>query len=335
LIAPPSVALAAELGADNVELFVFSAFTLVPLAWLIGEATGHAAQHTGAGVGGFLNASFGNAPELIIALLALNQGLPEVVRASLIGSVVSNLLLVFGVTQIAGPRLGLLDRGSLLSQLGLVAVAALVFVATSLLAHPRGSVSVSASKSVVGAVTLMLAYGVVAGRNLRRHHRMPRSNPSEDAWQLRTALVTLGVATIATALVSEILVRSLQRFAHEAHLSEFFIGAVIVAIVGNAAEHGGAVVIARAGNMRLATEIPVASSAQVALVVVPVVTLLSLLSSHPLILAFGWVELAVMSGATSIAIAAAAYGRSSHRTGLLLVVAYGVAVASFLLGGSR
>src|SRR6266542_3254170 len=110
----------------DVALFAVSAAALVPLAWLIGEATDHAGRHTGPGIGGFLNASFGNAPELIIALFAVSTGLPQVVRGSLAGSVISNLLLVFGIAQIVGPNGVRIDRRSLLTQLGLCAAAVLL-----------------------------------------------------------------------------------------------------------------------------------------------------------------------------------------------------------------
>src|SRR5438445_8213051 len=126
-LAPLAAILRWGVDAGDVTVFCASAIALVPLAWLIGEATEQAAEHTGPGIGGFLNASFGNAPELIIALLAVADKLPNVVRGSLAGSVVSNLLLVLGVTMLLGPDRGELDRGSLLAQLGLVLVAVLAF----------------------------------------------------------------------------------------------------------------------------------------------------------------------------------------------------------------
>jgi Ca2+:H+ antiporter len=149
------------------------------------------------------------------------------------------------------------------------------------------------------------------------------------------ALVALGVATAATAWVSEILVHSLHSFATAVGLSEFFVAFVIVAIVGNAAEHGGAIVIAHRGKMRLASEIAISSSAQVALLVVPVVTLLALLFTHPLGLAFRWSELVAMAGAAVLVTATVWDGRLRRREGWLLVAAYGAAVLGFYLGGGR
>jgi Ca2+:H+ antiporter len=322
--------------AGDVTLFILAAAALIPLAWLIGEATEHAAEHTGAGIGGFLNASFGNAPELIVALFAVGANLPVVVRGSLSGSVISNLLLVFGITQIAGPDEARIDRRSLLVQLGLVGIAVLLFIVPSVIGYtgpPERHEVVVASIPV--AVVLLVIYGVVVGRNLLRHSQRERDEPSEDAWSLPAALLALAVATGATAWVSEILVHSLGAFAKAVGLSEFFISVVIVAIVGNAAEHGGAIVIARGGKMRLATEIAISSSAQVALLVVPAVTLLSLLFTHELALAFRWTELAAMAGAAVLATAVVWNGRTSRREGGLLVAAYVAAVALFYFVGGR
>jgi Ca2+:H+ antiporter len=336
LLAPVTVLVDRLTDAGDVTLFILAAAALIPLAWLIGESTEHAAEHTGAGIGGFLNASFGNAPELIVALFAVGANLPVVVRGSLSGSVISNLLLVFGITQIAGPDEARIDRRSLLVQLGLVGIAVLLFTVPSVIGYtgpPERHEVVMASIPV--AVVLLVIYGVVVGRNLRRHSQREREEPSEDAWSLPAALLALAVATGATAWVSEILVHSLGAFAKAVGLSEFFISVVIVAIVGNAAEHGGAIVIARGGKMRLATEIAISSSAQVALLVVPAVTLLSLLFTHELALAFRWTELVAMAGAAVLATAVVWNGRTSRREGGLLVAAYVGAVALFYFVGGR
>jgi Ca2+:H+ antiporter len=338
LLAPVTILVDKLTGAGDVPLFVLAAVALIPLAWLIGEATEQAAEHTGPGIGGFLNASFGNAPELIVALFAVGANLPVVVRGSLSGSVISNLLLVYGVTQIAGPDGARIDRRSLLAQIGLVGAAVLAFVVPVVLGYtgpPERHAVVVASVPV--AILLLLLYLGVVGRNLRRHreHAREREGPSEEAWPLTAALAALTVATGATAWVSEILVHSLHAFAAAVGLSEFFIAVVIVAIVGNAAEHGGAVLIARGGKMRLATEIAISSSAQVALLVVPVVTLLSLLFAHPLSLAFRWTELFAMAGAALVVAATVWDGRSHRKEGALLVAAYAAAVLGFLFGGGR
>jgi Ca2+:H+ antiporter len=338
LLAPVTIAVDKLTSAGDVTLFVLAALALVPLAWLIGEATEHAAEHTGPGIGGFLNASFGNAPELIVALFAVGANLPVVVLGSLAGSVVSNLLLVYGVTQIAGPDRARIDRRSLLLQLVAVGAAVVAFLLPVVLGHngppDRHAVVVA---SVAVAIVLLLLYFAVVGRNLHVHRKQERErdDPAEGTWPLPAALVALAVATGATAWVSEILVHSLGSFASAVGLSEFFVSVVIVAIVGNAAEHGGAILIARNGKMRLATEIAISSSAQVALLVVPIVTLLSLFFSHHLSLAFRWSELLAMGGAAVAAAATVWDGTSRRREGTLLVVAYVAVVVGFYFAGGQ
>jgi Ca2+:H+ antiporter len=338
LLAPATITVDKLTGAGDVALFVLAACALVPLAWLIGESTEHAAEHTGPGIGGFLNASFGNAPELIVALVALGANLPVVVLGSLSGSVISNLLLVYGITLIAGPDGARIDRRSLLLQIGLVGIAVVAFTVPAALGHtgpPDRHVVVVASISV--AIVLLVLYLAIVGRNLTVHREQAREGeePSQGAWSLTTALVVLAVTTGATAWVSEILVHSLGAFAKAVGLSEFFIAVVIVAVVGNAAEHGGAIVIARNGKMRLATEIAISSSAQVGLLVVPVVTLLSLFFTHHLALAFRWSELFVMAVSVVIAAATVWDGRARRKEGMFLVAAYVAAVVGFFISGGQ
>jgi Ca2+:H+ antiporter len=316
--------------------FVLSATALIPLAWLIGEATEHAAHHTGPGIGGFLNATFGNAPELIIALFAVADGLFEVVRGSLTGSVVGNLLLVLGFSLLFGGR-GDLDRQSSFVSLGLVALAVLLFLIPAipgLEGDPeRDSI---ARLSLIPAVVLLVVYVAVTWISLRRHRQMHVSDEpaAMRAWSLRAALLVLAVATVVTALIAEILVGALDQFARDSGLSEFFIAAVIVAIVGNAAEHGGAVVVAYRGKIKLAAEIALASSAQVAVFLIPAVTLLSWLID-PLALSFRPVEIVVLALATGITAALLAQGRSSRARGVALIAAYAGAAVAFYVAGDR
>jgi Ca2+:H+ antiporter len=327
------IALVARFGlhAGATTLFVLSAVALVPLAWVIGEATDHAAEHTGHGIGGFLNASFGNAPELIIALIAITNGLPNVVRGTIAGSVVSNILLVLGAAMIAGGD-GKVDARSLRLQLGAVVGAVLVLLIPSIPgwdgSRDRHSLFLV---TIPVAALLLCAYVWITVHNLRVHHEGKRSEPRPEAWSLRTALMLLTAATVATAFVSEVLVHSLDAFGHAVGLDEFFIAVVIVAIVGNAAEHGGAIVIARRGNTQLATEIAITSSMQVLVLVAPVVALVSWLVGRGLPLAFRPVELATMGIAAAFAAVVVWDGRSRRSEGFLLVGVYALAVVWYLL----
>jgi Ca2+:H+ antiporter len=317
---------------DETTLFVLAAAALVPLAWLIGEATEHAAEHTGPGIGGFLNASFGNAPELIIALFAVADALPGVVRGSLTGSVVSNILLVLGAAMIAGGD-GDVDARSLRWQLYAVFGAVALITIPSAFAwgggsHERHSLYLV---SLPISAVLLLAYLAITWQNLRIHRAAAREEPAEAAWSLKRSLLALGLATAATAFVSEILVHSLDHFGKAVGLNEFFIAVVIVAIVGNAAEHGGAVVVARRGNTKLATEIAITSSMQVAVFVVPAVCLLSFVVGRGLPLAFRVVEIVTMAAAALFAALVVSDGKSRRWEGFLLIAVYGGAVVWYLL----
>jgi len=320
----------------EIALFVLAAAALIPLAWIIGEATEHAAHHTGPGIGGFLNATFGNAPELIIALLAVNEGLTEVVRGSLTGSVVGNLLLVLGFSLLFGGR-GRLDRESSLTSFALVGLAVLLFLVPAIPGWDGDADRRSlAELSLPVSVVLLLIYVGVTWWSLRRHRRLHVSDESAAmaAWSLRASLAVLAAATLATAFVAETLVHSLQVFADELGISEFFVAAVIVAIVGNAAEHGGAVVVAYGGNIKLAAEIALASSAQVAVFLIPAVALLAW-AIEPLALSFRPVELGVLAGSLGFAALLLFGGHSSRGRGALLILAYVVAATAFFLAGDR
>jgi len=319
---------------ETVE-FVLAAVSLIPLAWLIGEATEHAAEHTGPGIGGFLNATFGNAPELIIALIAVNDGLTDVVRGSLSGSVIGNLLLVLGASLVAGGK-GTLDRFSSFLSLGLVAFATVVFLVPSVPAWGGDPDTDGLARlSAVISIVLLLVYVVVTWYSLRRHTAMHEASENDiDGWSLRKALVVLGAATLVTALIAEILVGSLEVFAEKVGLSEFFVSAVIVAIVGNAAEHGGAAVVAFRGKIALAAEIALASAAQVAVFLIPAVALLSWLID-PLSLSFRPVEIAALAGSVVYTTLIIFQGRSSRARGYLLLGGYAVVVVAFYVAGDR
>jgi len=334
-LAPVAIGLHYLADLSETTEFVLSALALIPLAWLIGEATEHAAEHTGPGIGGFLNATFGNAPELIIAVIAVNEGLTEVVRGSLTGSVVSNLLLVLGASLVAGGR-GALDRYSSFLAFGLLAFATVLFLIPAIPSWEgdpdRHSLAVL---SVPVSIVLLVAYVAVTWLSLRRHHALHVASDQEIVgWSLRAALVALGIATVATVFVAEILVGSLEVFAEKAGLSEFFVAAVIVAIVGNAAEHGGAVIVAFRGKIALAGEIALSSAAQVAVFLIPAVALLSWLI-EPLALSFRPVEIAALGGSVLYTTVVVYNGHSSRTRGGLLVLGYAVVVVAFLLAGDR
>src|SRR5262249_29473550 len=257
--------------------------------------------------------------------------LPNVVRASLAGSVVSNILLALGFAFLLGPDDSKLDRRSLVGQLALVAIAVVLLLIPSIPGwHGDPERHSLQMLSIVPAILLLALYVVTTTIGLRR-----ATQPSEEAsgWSLKTAIGTLSIATVATALISEVLVHSLESFAHAAHLSEFFIAIVIVAIVGNAAEHGAPCATARGGKREPATEIAISSSAQVGLLVLPVVMLLSFAFAHPLTLAFRPIELAAMGAAAVFVGYVIRDGRARRWEGAMLVSVYAVlAFIAYQLG---
>jgi len=332
-LGPVVVALNYLTDLGDTTLFVLSAIALIPLAWLIGEATEHAGEHTGPGIGGFLNATFGNAPELIIAVIAINEGLTEVVRGSLVGSVVGNLLLVLGFSLFAGGR-GEIERWSSFLSFALVGLAIGLFLIPSIASWSSGADAQNVvDLSVPVSIALLVVYAGVTIYSLRRHHVVHLSSDTEiGGWSLKAALAALAIATVVTALVAETLVGSLEVFADKVGLSDFFVAAVIVAIVGNAAEHGGAVIVAYRGKIKLAAEIALSSSAQVAVFLIPAVTLLSWLID-PLALGFRRVEVGALALSLGVVMATIWGGVSSRSRGVMLIAAYiGVATMFFVAG---
>jgi Ca2+:H+ antiporter len=335
LLGPLVVVLDRLNAVGDLTLFVLAGAALLPLAWLIGEATEHLALHTGPGIGGFLNATFGNAPELIIAIVAVADGLTEVVRASLVGSIAGNLLLVLGFTLLLG-REGSIDRRSAYTSLGQIGLATLVVMVAAVPGyHGDPDRRTLAELSIPLAALLLVVRVVVIRVALRRHRQLHTPAVREDTgWPMPTALAVLGLATLVTAFVSESLVGALQAFARSAHLSQFFVAAVVVAIVGNATEHGSAVLLARRGRVKLAVEIPLASSAQIAALLIPLITLVSW-GFEPLALSFRPVELAAMATAAALPTLVLWRGRTTRLGGAILVAAYVVFAAAFFISGDR
>jgi Ca2+:H+ antiporter len=335
LLGPLVVVLDRLDAAGQLTLFVLAGAALIPVSWLIGEATDNLARHTGPGIGGFLNATFGNAPELIIALVAVSDGLTEIVRASLVGSIAGNLLLVLGFTLLFGRR-GSVDRPSAYISLGLVGFATIVVLfAAAPGFHGDPDRRTLAELSLPLAALLLIVRVTVNRYALRRQRQL--FSPAEldpEGWSMRAALVVLGLATLVTAFVTETLVGTLRAFADRAHLSAFFVAVVIVAIIGNATEHGSAVLLARRGRVQLAVEIPLASSAQIAGLLIPLVALCSW-GFEPLALSFRPVELAAMGIAAVLPALVLCTGRTTRSGGAILLVAYTVLAVTFYLAGHR
>jgi Ca2+:H+ antiporter len=329
--------------APDTAIFFTAAIGVIPTAALMGRATEELATQSGPGIGGLLNVTFGNAPELIIALFALGKGLQEVVKASIVGSVISNCLLVLGAAMFFGGwrrEKQTFNRTVAHSQAAmlLLALVAVVMPALFELIGGNGLPKVGATRvnygskvetiSAIVSVVLLISYGAGLFFSLRTHRELfnpyrADAEDKENAWSVRRSVVVLAAAGIGVALMSELLVGSIEHAAKSVGLSQFFIGVVAVVIVGNAAEHWVAVLVALKDKMDLAVNIAVGSSAQVALFVAPILVLISfVLGPHPRALVFNGYEVTALLLAVVIANFTTQEGESNWFEGLQLLAVY-------------
>ena len=330
---------------DPLLIFITSALAIIPLAGLMGEATEKLAHHTGAGLGGLLNASFGNAAELIIAMMALREGLHDVVKASITGSILGNILLVLGASMVAGgiryerQQFNRTAAGMGSSLLLLAAVGLIVPAIFHQTAADQGDI-IEQRLSLEIAVVLFGIYVLSLFFSLKTHqHLYLGENPSigEDddrPWSKRTAMIVLALATVATGVMSEALVGALVPAAERLGMTRIFVGVILVALVGNAAEHSTAVLMARKNHMDLAIGIAVGSSLQIAMLVAPVLVFVSYVFGAPLNLIFTPFEVAAVTLSVLIVGFIAMDGESHWMEGVMLVGVYVIlAIAFFFLPG--
>jgi Ca2+:H+ antiporter len=354
----PFIALAVVLElahASATVVFVSAALGIIPTAALMGLATEELAARSGPGIGGFLNVTFGNAAELIIAIFLLAEGLQEVVKASIIGSILGNLLLVLGLSMFVG-GIGrdkqVFNRTAANAQAAMLflAVAAMLMPAIYALAVGGGLPGIddeiinfrSDLEELSFGVAIVLGLTYVAGLVFSMRTHKDIFNPVDEAagdaethgtygWSVRRSIAMLAIAGAAVGVVSEILVGSITEASESIGISEFFVGIIVVAVVGNAAEHWVAVLVARKDKMDLAVNIAIGSAAQIALFVVPILVLLSfVIGPNPMPLVLNGFEL----GGVLIAVLIAAYvtqeGESNWFEGVQLLAVYVVLVLAFL-----
>ncbi len=345
----PLAALGALLHWGGLAVFACAALGIVPLAGLMGGATERLAGRLGAGAGGLLNATFGNAAELIIALVALQRGLTDVVKASLTGSIIGNVLLVLGAACLAGGvgrERQTFDRSAAgigatllaLATTGLVVPAMFHFAATSEVA--RGTLT-SARELVLErglsleiAVVLFVAYLLSLLFSLRTHrHLYAGAAPAAHAagrGGIGGAALTLLVATALVAGLSELLVGAVEEASHTLGLTPVFVGVIVVAVIGNAAEHSTAVLVAMKNQMDLALHIAIGSSIQIALFVAPLLVFVSRLAGlAPMDLEFTAFEVMAVGLAVFALTLVAQDGESNWLEGALLLAVYVVLALAF------
>jgi Ca2+:H+ antiporter len=345
-------------------VFILSALGIIPMAGFIGDATEALAAHTGPRIGGLLNATLGNAAELIITIVSIREGLLELVKASITGSILGNLLLVLGMSMLLG---GLKHGKQSFNQRQASNNAILLVLATigllipSMLSHyigPDTSLKVEAfSLGVAGILILLYALGILYGfwgdRALAAVWARARNHPLEQpkalllaettpvaagphggthpSWSVRTAVIVLAIATAGVVVLSEILVGAVEPVVANLGISEFFLGIILIPLIGNVAEHLVAVKVAMQNHMELSVEISVASSLQIALFVAPVLVFISLAMGNPLTLIFNQFELLALITGVLIAVLVSFDGESNWLEGAELLAVYLILTLAFFL----
>jgi len=341
LVFVPLAALGEWLHWGALPVFIFAALAIIPLAGIMGESTEHLAARLGAGIGGLLNATFGNAAEMIIALAALQRGLHDVVKASLTGSIIGNSLLVLGLAILAGGARRdrqTFDRAAAavgstllaLAAIGLVIPAAFHWVADSAVARaaltPERESAIEGGLSLEISVVLFAAYLLSLLFSLRTHRHLyagqAEAGHDPSPGRLRP-LVTLLAATALVAWMSELLVGVVEEASHQLGLTQVFVGVIVVAIIGNAAEHSTAVLMAMKNKMDLAMNIAIGSSTQIALLVAPILVFASyFVGPGPMDLRFSVFEVLAVGMAVAVVNMVAQDGESNWLEGALLLAVY-------------
>jgi Ca2+:H+ antiporter len=329
--------------APSVLVFALSALAIVPLSGFLGRATEEIAVHTGPTVGGLLNATLGNLAELIIALLALRAGLLDLVKASITGSILGNLLLVLGLSQLLGglkyktQRFGVALAGLNVSLL-VMAVIGLVIPAMFHATHADPTreltrkVSLGVSAMLIVGYLLSLVYSMWTHRSVFGEARDVAGVEHDEAhapWSVRRSVLVLIASAGFIGWLSEILVGSTEEAIKHIGLSEMFVGLIIVPIIGNAAEHSSAVLMAMKNRMDLAVSIAGGSSAQVALLIAPILVFAGLIVGQPMDLAFSAFEVIAVALAVTVANTVVRDGESNWLEGAFLLLVYGMLAVAF------
>jgi len=323
-----------------VLVFTFSALAVVPLAGLIGEATESLANFTGPKIGGLLNATLGNAAELIITLTAIRAGFLDLVKASITGSILGNLLLVLGFSMLVGGIKNgtqTFDRKQAGNHAILLILAVMALVIPSIFSHSigdEGSLKVEVlSLGVAGIIILLYLFGLIYNfrsatspitYSVETHHNHTHA-------PVKQAIFLLAIATFGVVLMSEILVQAVESVVTALGLSEFFLGIILIPIIGNVAEHLVAVQVAARNQMELSVEIALSSSSQIALFVAPLLVYLSLAMGNPLTLIFNQFELIALGAGVIISALVSMDGESNWLEGFALVAVYLILGLAFFL----
>ncbi len=337
-------------GADHLILFAMAIVGLIPLAKLIGDSTEHLATHYGATLGSLLNVTFGNAAEIIISVVAINAGLIELVKASITGSILGNIMLIFGLSLIAG---GVKHKEQIFNRENAGLQSSLIFLAIIGLAIPT-ILSTTVLKPIdlesqlklqilsdVLAIVLICVYvaGILFTFFTHKHLFVAPGGADEvleqnhNRWSKRKSFLILGASMVGVVAVSEILVGSVEETSKQFGFGELFVGAIIIGIVGNAAEHSSAILLARKGKIDLSIGIAAGSGTQIALFVVPILVMVGIILGQPFTLEFTLYELATLFLAAIIMNLIAHDGKSNWFEGIMLTAVYLIIAIGFYFIG--
>src|SRR5665647_88437 len=324
--------------SSPIAIFVLASLVILPLAKYIGESTEEISAHTGPALGGLLNATFGNATELIISFFALQAGLNEMVKASITGSIIGNLLLILGMAFFFGglgkdqQEFNTTAAKTSASTL-LLATAAIVMPAVFVLTSENPSPATIETLSIAVSIIMAVSYLASLLFSLHTHKHLYTADTSEciAKWSVKKSVTVLLASTVAVAFMSEILVGSIEPLAESLGWTELFIGMIFIAIIGNAAEHVSAITVAIKGRMDLSLQIAIGSTTQIAMFVVPVLVFTSYSFETPMNLIFSTFELAAIISSVFIVKSIIEDGKSNWFEGLQLLGTYGImVVVSFL-----
>jgi Ca2+:H+ antiporter len=318
---------------NEIATFFAACLSIVPLAGIMGEATESLACHTGEKVGGLINATFGNATELLITIFALKAGLFSVVKASIAGSILGNILLVLGLSiLIGGIKNGeqTFDRVHINNQTNLMFLAIIALIIPAVFFQTEKQHYALHGFSIAIAAILISIY--FAGLVFAMRRQTEPAYTEAARWSKAKAFVVLGLSTVMIALESEFLVGGIESVTAALHWSELFIGIIIIPVIGNAAEHFTAIIMALKNKTDLSFEIAVGSSTQIAMLVTPILVFLSLAFGNPMDMMFNYHEIVAVGVAVLIAQFISQDGESNWLEGALLVAAYlMIAIAFFFL----
>jgi Ca2+:H+ antiporter len=348
LIYIPMPMVGKALGAPASFVFMTACLGIIPLAWLMGKATEYLSDRIGAGLGGLLNATFGNACELIIAFAALRAGMIDVVKASLTGSIISNILLVLGCSMLAGGmryEMQTFNRTAATTSATLLALAAISLCVPAVFHFSASHAHLNEEKLALAiAVIQFITYILSLIFSLKTHRQLYGGSDSnaldtegEEAigvtgWGIKKSVIILVVATVFVAILSEYLVNAVEATAASLGMTKLFIGVVLVAIVGNAAEHSTAVLMALKNKMDLSINIALGSGSQIALFVAPMMVFASWMLGKPMNLCFTEVEILAVVVSVIILSFVATDGECNWLEGVQLLATYAILAAAFYFG---